>query len=197
MPFITTDQVIGVLNFDADVIWNVPANLSGLADSIDNALDVQFPVRLPPVLHLASHGDYDLAALRDARDGVNAEIAITAAELCALNATVDWNSSLVVLSACETASRDSAENLSLAIAPIPGTPFNARALRLLKKLAVLCNWSRFIDHAISVIVRCSKRRRRFASHFLSEIRWHLVHGCHPPDCKPVHVSSHSRLGCAA
>ncbi len=193
IPRFPANQAMGVLNFDSDIIWSLPAApMSGLADSIDSALDVQCPIGPPRILHLASHGEYDLAALRDARDNVYEEIEFTASELWTLHGSIDWgkfNSSLVALSAGESGARDSWENHSVAVVLIPATLFNGRALRLLKKLAVLRNWSRLIDYAISEIVRRSKHRRGHASQFLAEIRWHLVHGCHPPDRQPAHVFS--------
>ena len=181
------DGTVVTLNFDAAFTSHLIPYPSALADCIDNALDAQLPAQSRRTAHLA--------ALRDARVTVYEQIEETEHQLWSMHGEIDWTKT----NACVLSAEDNAWLASGAFELVraEGVPFNTRALKLLKKLELLRNWSRLIDHAISEIVRCSKRRRHPASQFLSKIRWHLVHGCHPPDQKPVHVSSHSRLGCAA
>jgi len=183
------DQIWFTLNYDAALTSHLFSYPSALTEQIANSLDSQ----LPPESRRTAH----LASLRDARVNVYQQIQETEHQLStwSLHGSIDWMGGHVYLNAEDKLRLSSTDFFELV--SVPGTPFNARALRLLKKLELLRNWSRLIDHAISVMVRCSKRRRHPSSQFLSKIRWHLVHGCHPPDLKPVHVSDFSRLGCAA
>jgi hypothetical protein len=185
------DQMWGTLNFDAALSSHLLPHPSALTQLIANALDAQLPRESRQTAHLA--------ALRDARDDVYEEIAKTEHQLAiwSLHGSIDFiRATAYLFSAEDHAWLHSTDSFELV--HVEGIPFNTRALRLLKKLELLRNWSRLIDLAISVIVRCSKHRGHPASQFLSKIRWHLVHGCHPPDTsKSALAPQLFCLGCVA
>ena len=183
-------QMWGTLNFDA-LTSHLLLYRSALTEQIANALDAQLPRKSFQTAHLA--------ALRDARDDVYEEIAKTEHQLAtwSLHEPIDWiGANAYLLGAEDHAGLLSSDSFELV--HVEGIPFNTRALRLLKKLELLRNWSQLIDHAISVMVSCSKRRRHSASQFLSKIRWHLIHGCHPPDASKFALAPQFVcLGCVA